>query len=568
MDALKKSALILAILIIAALDILIYWNFHLYYKAQATDDSQEKIKILSKSVDFYPRFDLISSEKGRAYYDLALNNLTDKSSAGSYLEQSISNFRCSLKSNPASYFNHFSLGQSLLNLDYLFPNLNNNARAEYKKAAELAGENSQIYFEVAKIFLSRWPKLSDKDKGFTTDILRKIVATKDSKKFRSLLFLWEMNIKNYNIIENIMPEDPQIYRIYAEFLGEKSLSLQKRQEFLARAEFLEFKNIKKDYAKREYELAYHTSEKAFNYFKSCLSVLKQIKFYQNLTSKNLIDPSEFNEFKKSILLNLSKFLLQQGKSIEEVENYLLEYLRLENRESAIADLESYLKLRHIIAEKLEANFKDLNLFAFQLLLSFKKSRFREIIKIARQLQQSFVVIPKDKKAAYVRILQIMGDSFQKVDYIYDAEDFYQKALEIDPDNLGTLVRMRQNYKKLNAEEKIQKVDKEINRIISPREKFFKNTLIAKGRIFSRTMIFDGGEKVLDFNFDWNEKSAPKPLISIFFNGQVLWENYLTQKTISVPVKSKLENNVLQIMAVNRPVNITAIKWRPKGAPGS
>jgi len=335
MNNLKKATLILIFLIIAILNILIYWNFRLYYQAAATKDNSTKIKILKKSHHLIPSNDLVFLEQGRAYFDLALDNLGNTTLARSYLQKSIDSFNHCLKINPASYFAHFNLAQSLLHLGYLLPSFPPISYDEYKKAAKLAGENSQIYFEVAKIFLSQWLKLSNEDKDFTINILSKIVSKKDMQKFRILLFFWDMNLKDYDIIEKIMPEDPGIYRIYAEFLGEKSLSLQERQKYLSKAEFLSYMKAKKDYEKRQYEYAYRTPEKAVDHFQYCLNTLNKIKFYQTLTGQNLIDFAEFIEFKKSVLLSMSKFLLKQGKGLPEIKNILLDYLSLEDSEASI-----------------------------------------------------------------------------------------------------------------------------------------------------------------------------------------------------------------------------------------
>jgi len=562
MKSFKKVALILAIIIIGVLDVLIYWNFHLYYKAKNEDESKKKIAVLEKSISFYPINDLVFYEKGKAYFDLALDNLNDNSSSEEFLKKSINSFKKSLKSNPASYFSHFDFAQSLLYFSYLFPSLNVNSDEEYKKAAELAGENSQIYFEVSKIFLSRWAQLSESDKRFTLDILRKIINKRDTERLRTILYLWEMNLRNYDIIEKILPEDARIYKAYADFLGQKSMSLEERQKFLTKAEFLEFENIKEEYHKRTYDYLYSIPTTNVNIFKNFLNKLKKIKFYQNLTHQNLIDFYEFTELKKSILLNMSKIQLEQGKSLKEVQDYLYEYLSLEGKEAAISDLESYLRFRGKIPAKLEVNLSDLNLLAFELLLYFKKNRYREIVKVGRELQQSFVAVPREKQEAYVKILQIVGDAFQKVDYVYDAEDFYQKAMEIDPNNLETLIKIRQNYKRLNSENKISEINKKIDEVISPREELFKNKSIKKGQIFTHTLLFDEGEKVINLQFNWNEKEV-KPLISVYFNGYVVWEDYLRTNSLSIPLKPKVGKNILQIKAVNIPIYIAGIKWERK-----
>jgi len=562
MNNLKKMVLILAVVIVAVVDILIYWDIHLYNKAQEIEGSEKKIIILKKTIDFYPKNDLVFYELGRAYFDLGFDNLSNSAQSIEYLQESIKNFKQSLKINPASYFSHFNLAQSFLYLSYLSASFNTSSQDEFKKAAILAGENSQIFYEVAKVFLSRWPELSDEDKDFTLDIMRKIVGGKDKERFLSLLYFWAMNIKDYNVIEIILPEDPQIYRIYAKFLGEKSLYLEQRQKYLAKAEFLEFEKAKEEFDLGENEYFYFRLQEAFNHFRSCLGILKKLKFYHFLAQNSPIDHSEFNELQKSASLNLVKCQIEKGEKFEEIEKYLQNYLRLENQLSDLGDFESYLKNRDFIGQGLEESFSDLDHLYFEILLYYKQGRYREIMRAGRLLEKSYVVIPEDKKDTYMGILNLIGDSYQKIDYIYDAGEFYQRALKVDPDNLESLVRIRRNYERLNADERIREINERIQRILSPREAVIKDVLLKKSRVSSQTLIFDGRKKVIDLHFNPGVKGIT-PLITVFFNGRLIWEDYLKAEVLSIPVESELGENSLQIEAVNRPVNIIGIGWRER-----
>lgn len=562
MNNLKKMVLILAVVIVAVVDILIYWDIHLYNKAQEIEDSEKKIIILKKTIDFYPKNDLVFYELGRAYFDLGFDNLSNSAQSIEYLQESIKNFKQSLKINPASYFSHFNLAQSFLYLSYLSASFNTSSQDEFKKAAILAGENSEIFYEVAKVFLSRWPELSDEDKNFTLDIMRKIVSGKDKERFLSLLYFWAMNIKDYNVIEIILPEEPQIYRIYAKFLGEKSLYLEQRQKYLAKAEFLEFKKAKEEFDLGENEYFYFRLQEAFNHFRSCLGILKKLKFYHFLAQNSPIDHSEFNELQKSASLNLVKCQIEKGEKFEEIEKYLQNYLRLENQLSDLGDFESYLKNRDFIGQELEESFSDLDHLYFEILLYYKQGRYREIMRAGRLLEKSYVVIPEDKKDTYMRILNLIGDSYQKIDYIYDAGEFYQRALKVDPDNLESLVKIRRNYERLNADERIREINERIQRTLSPRETVIKDVLLKKSRVSSRTLILDGRKKIIDLHFNPGVKGIT-PLITVFFNGRLIWEDYLKAEVLSIPVESELGENSLQIEAVNRPVNIIGIGWRER-----
>ena len=562
MKNLKKMVLILAVVIVAVVDILIYWDIHLYNKAQEIEDSEKRIIILKKTIDFYPKNDLVFYELGKAYFDLGFDNLSNSAQSIEYLQESIKNFKQSLKINPASYFSHFNLAQSFLYLSYLSTSFNISSQDEFKKAAILAGENSQIFYEVAKVFLSRWPELSDEDKDFTLDIMRKIVSGKDKERFLSLLYFWAMNIKDYNVIEIILPENPQIYRIYAKFLGEKSLYLEQRQKYLAKAEFLEFEKAKEEFDLGKNEYFYFRMQGASNHFRSCLGILKKLKFYHFLAQNSPIDHLEFNELQKSASLNLVKCQIEKGEKFEEIEKYLQNYLRLENQLSDLGDFESYLKNRDFIRQELEESFSDLDHLYFEILLYYKQGRYREIMRAGRLLEKSYVVIPEDKKDTYMGILNLIGDSYQKIDYIYDAGEFYQRALKVDPDNLESLVRIRRNYERLNADERIREINERIQRILSPREAVIKDVLLKKGRGLSRTLILDGRKKVIDLHFNPGVKGII-PLITVFFNGRLIWEDYLKTEILSIPVESELGENSLQIEAVNRPVNIIGIGWRER-----
>jgi tetratricopeptide (TPR) repeat protein len=445
-------------------------------------------------------------------------------------------------------------------MNFFSPPLDVNCYDEYKKAAILVDYNSQIFYDVGKIFLSRWGELSEENREFTLEILRKVLGGKDREELRTIMQTWEMNVKDYDVMEKILPEDPQIYRMYAKFLGEKSLSVEERQRVLANAEFLEFERAKSEHDSGENEFMYYQMKEAFNHFKSCLNILEEIKFYQNVTQQNLIDRSEFSELRKSAFLNLAKCRLEQGGKLKEVEGYLQKYLALEDKVAAVSELESFLRDRGLIGEKLDESFDNLERLSFHLFLSFKQNRYRDIVRIGRLLQQSLVVVPEGKREVYVKVLQLVGDSYQKVDYIYDAGDFYQKALEVDPENLETLLRICQNYERLNDDKKIREIKERIDKLMSPKERVLKNLSINKGRSFSNTLALDGRKIIVDLHFkDSSERITP--LITVFFNSRVVWEDYLKDEVLSLPLESRVGKNSLEIVAVNRPVPLVKIEYK-------
>jgi len=159
----------------------------------------------------------------------------------------------------------------------------------------------------------------------------------------------------------------------------------------------------------------------------------------------------------------------------------------------------------------------------------------------------------------VKILQIIGDSYQKEDFHYEAADFYQMVLNIDPDNLGTLFRMRKNFNRLNKDYEIWRIDNKIRRLLSPEEIAIPNSPVDKGKTFSQLLTFDGS--IIDLSLHFVPPDGEVlPLISVFFNGQIIWENYLSENVLTIPVKTEAGTNRLEIFPVNRAVDLFKLSY--------
>ncbi|HUU41904.1 MAG TPA: hypothetical protein VMW42_13290 [Desulfatiglandales bacterium] len=557
MNTLKKIVFFIALIILGALNIFVYLNNHFYYRASGVEDRKGKIALLERSNEFFPLNDLVFYELGKSYFDLGIESFSNVAESESYFRKAVQNLKKGILINPASPYSHFYLGQSLLHLGLLSHGKDAGIINEYRKAVMLAGGNQQIYNEVGREFLSRWSDLSDEERSFTLDVLRKIMAGKDDKERANLMNLWEINVKDYQVMEDVLSSDAPTYRQYAEFLGEKSLSLEERHKYLAQAELLEFERARREYRSGENQLIRFQTREAFGLFKISQDLLRGVKFYQALNNENLIDNNEYSELLRSTLFGLAKCRVEERAGWDDVKDDLRQYIVLEDRTANIDELAAYLRDRGVISEKSDKSSSDISRFAFELLLQFKQNKYREIINFGRDLQGSFMVIPEAKKLDYIRILQLVGDSLQKVDFLYDAGDIYQKALEIDPNNLETLLKIRQNYDRLNEERKLEEINKVIEKLAAPREIDFKNLLISKRETFSRSLVFDGQKVVLSLQFQTDEKSGAA-LIAVFFNNRVVWEEYLKDGVISLSLVTKAGENRLQIMPVNRPVSLTKI----------
>ena len=559
MFVLKKMMLLAAITVTAILCLLIYWNQHLYYKAEKVGDPERKIDILEKASTYFPINDLVFYDLGKAFLDLAMNSIGEEARSNIHLQKSISQFNRSLKINPTSYFGRFYLAQSFQHMSFSSPLYEERAYEEYKKAARLAGENTEIFFEVGRIFLSCWSFLSQEDKNFTVEILKKIVNSRKRDRLLSVFYLWEVNVQDYEVINEILSEDPLLYREFAEFLGEKSLSLEERHRYLARAELLEFRRAQEMFDAGENAYFYYRLKEAQDRFKNSLNILNKIHFYQDLLdSENFIDLSEYNTLQRLALLHLVKALLEQGKGLEDVGGYLWDYLEKEDRAIPIGELESYLKGRGLDGEMKHSSFVDLDSLSLEVYLSLKQGRFRDNMRIGRNLLKSFVNVPEGKETQFVRVLQIVGESFQKGDFLYDSNDFYNKALGLDPKNLEVLVKLRKNYERLRAEKEIRETNRKIDEIVSPHD-ISINRFVYKGKKFRRSMILDGGKINLSLQFGESPDDR-EHLITVFFNGRVMWEDFLKEDTVSILVESKVGENVIEVDPVNCEVELKRITY--------
>ncbi len=559
MNPAKKIGLIYATAFLAVVDVFIYWNNHLYYRAKKEPATESRLRVLERSIQFCPLNDLVFYELGKTYLDSGIGALSDPVAAKSCFEKAVLNLERSVRINPASPYSHLYLAQALVHLDIFAPGSGAGFLEEYKKAAELAGEDSQVYSQVGEFFLSRWPRLSPEDREFTLDVLRKIAAGKKPDELSLLLNTWEMNSGDIEVVDKILPPDPKVCRQYARFLGEKSLALDERKEYLARAELLEFQRAKRDFRSGELELFNYRVKEASRHFQSSLDLLKGIQLYQALVGQDLIKPGDHLSLLRSTWLNLAKCRVEERAGLADVEDCLLQYLALEDRPKEVSSLEGYLRQRGILPLENGKGLDDLSRLAFELRLGYKQTKYRDIINVGRELQDSFVVVPEKKKSDFVRILQLVGDSYQRIDFLYDAGDTYRKALEVDPADLETLLRLRENYERLGEERGIEALDGVIGKVISPAELSPRSPALDKGKTWTQKLILNGKKTGLDFYFEGLEGNSV-PLLAVFFNGQVAWEGYLRDNMVSLNVETRAGDNLLQVLPVNRPVRLTKIAY--------
>ena len=99
-------------------------------------------------------------------------------------------------------------------------------------------------------------------------------------------------------------------------------------------------------------------------------------------------------------------------------------------------------------------------------------------------------------------------------------------------------------------------------MLAPREMQLKNRIIHKGNKFTRRLNLDGRTIALELHFRKdNEESGFVPMISVFFNGRIVWEDYLYDETLTFTLESEVGENTLVVTPINRPVIIRKITYQ-------
>jgi len=249
--------------------------------------------------------------------------------------------------------------------------------------------------------------------------------------------------------------------------------------------------------------------------------------------------------------------------------------------------------------------------AFHVYLYDRQNRYRDIMRLGRSLIDSFVVVPDEEQGEYVKVLRLIGDSYQRVGHVYDATEFYERALMVDPDNLETLVSLRRNFERLNDEDEVGRIAERIESLMTHGDRDMGGVQILKGRTYTAKLILDGRERRLILRFgDGGEEEAVernladvregegdaerpgvaegeeegagvredeeegerategdvgregqiRPLISVVFNGRIVWEDFVEGGRVSVLVQSEEGENQLVLSPVNRNVLLDRISY--------
>lgn len=524
-----------------------------------TSNTEREIGILESGLNIIPWNDRLYHELGQAYFRSGVGRLQDAARRDSDFRISHRYYLRALTLNPLSADAHFDFAQALQYMSYFDLDISENPLEEYKKAAKLSGTNPQIYAETGKVMFGRWATLSAEDRDYAQDVVRTVLlGLPSAEDVETFLGLWELNIKDPAVLDKILPQNAAVYRQAARFLGELSLSRDERIRFLSRAEVLDFRSARDELAAGQRAMGGFKLDEARAHFLESRAALGRIVFAQNLIGKDLIDRLEYRDVMKSVLLGLAKCSLEETRHIDAAIGDLTAYLELEDNSGAIGELEMFLKERNIIEAKTDVNVQDFNRFLFEVLLGFKQNRFREIIQAGLSLERNLLVIPEAMKSDYVNVLELIGDSYRKLDYLYESNNFYTKALETGGPDVELYLKMRKNYERLNDRDRLTSLEKSIRALLPAAEENLSKVVLTKAAPLTRKLLLDGRKFVLTIVFE-APGPGPLPLISVLYNGQLAWEDYLSQSELKLTLPSEIGRNSFTVAVENRPIRLKKLK---------
>jgi len=561
---LKRLAAILFLAVVGAASVAVFRGSRLLDEARDAGDAESRAAILEREQKVVPIHAEIYAGLGKAYFEMGLARMADPEKSAAAFERCDRSYLQALALDPFNAFTHFEFAQALLYMNHMslaFPTPGN--FEEFKRSAALASHAPQIYFEVSKILLSRWSTLAPEEQAFAIETLKLAVARTDAAGLMSLFHLWELSAPDFKSVEKILPRDRAVYRQFAQFLGERSLDRNERLSFLSQAESMDFQSARSAAAAGQNALQQFRLKEAEAQLKAALDSLAGIRFYQSLVSQALIDPLEFQMLEKDIHLALAKCGIEQTRDLNGAIPALRAYLALEDRPAAVSELERFLKERGFLQGKSAAAYKDFSQTSFEALMAFKQNRYRDIIDVGTSLEQDLLVIPEAMKPEYARILELVGDSYQKLDFIYESNKFYQKAISAGGEGLMILLKIRRNLERLNDLDQMKAINAEIAKLLSPRDIQIAPPEVAKGQSLDRAVTLAGGKAALILNFG-PFAGEPRPLVSVFLNGHVLWEDFVKDVPLVLQITPNTGVNSLSIVPVNQGIVLKSLTIVPEG----
>ncbi|NLH75849.1 MAG: hypothetical protein GX465_02290, partial [Acidobacteria bacterium] len=314
-----------------------------------------------------------------------------------------------------------------------------------------------------------------------------------------------------------------------------------------------------DRGRREAE-AFRPAEAAARYA-AALEALGRIRFYQDLAGTELFSPEDHAATGRAVRRALAMSRVEAARSLADEDGSIAAYLAVEDDPVSLGEFESFLKERGLLAEPptAAAPFKDLRTLAFRTALDFRMNRYRDIVRTGDLLESSSLVIAPAGRADYARVLGLVGESCLKLDSVYQAERFLLRALEVEPGDLDRLLALERCYARVNEEDKAAAVRREIDLLVSPAAIDLGGLTVEKGSAASVPFVSDGRPRTVRLELA-PATAGGRPLVSIFLNGRVIWENIGDTGSVSLPIRPRQGKNVLEVAPVSETLLLTALTF--------
>jgi len=545
----KRASAAAALAAAAVLSTAIYLNFHCFYSSKKAGLSPErKISLLGRANGLWPVLDQTLAEEGKIRLDQALDALPDVASARISLESASVLLRRALRLNPASAAHHLVYARTLRYLGYVSESEVPESLPELWKAARLAGRKSPLDFDLSRELLENWAALDEEQKEWTLELVGQVLGREDTGQFQTILQVWDLTVGDSALFEVTLPDSSKLLRAYAAFLGEKSRSLETRQRLLARAETIDYNR-----AVRELDGGNPGG---------CLNLLDGIRYYGALKDGADIGPLVIKHdlLRKEALLSRAKAQILKARRLEEAEAALRAYLALEEDYGKRLALETFLKEMNILGEEtfLRPTFEDLRRLAFEMFLMFRLNKYNNITALGSVIQGGVFVVKNAEKPYLSEIYTLIADAYDKLNFIYEPESLYLKALELQPRNWKTLFKLRRYYERLNEKDKVAEIDGALADVLTPAALAPADGLIFKGDSRRFDLVLESGPAGLTLNFEEFEEEFA-PLIAVFFRGRVIWENFLDGSELVLGIEAREGPNRLEIAVINRPVRLLGLR---------
>jgi tetratricopeptide (TPR) repeat protein len=514
--------------------------------------------------------DRLYHARGKALFERGVNRLGEPALRDADFRAAYRSYLKSLALNPFSATAHFDFGQALQYLNALdIPSAERYAD-EYRKAADLSGVDTSIYREVGRVLVSRWSGLTPADRVFAQEIVRSLLSFRgpdQESRLDAYLNLWNLNIRDAAVLEKTLPPDAGILRRAAQFLGERGLFKETRLVCLAKAEVLDFSRAAEEARAGQSGFNALRTAEALDHFRAAARLLGGIRFTQELLPRDgVLGPEKFADLRKTVRLGILKARMDTAAEPKDYFEDFRAYLEVEDSVAAIKEIETLLKSRGAVDDRPSAGFVDFTSLNIKLLLDFKQSRFRDVVQMGEALSRNVLIIPDEQRRAYGAMFEIIGDASQRLDNLYESNGYYERALDLGAEGAVVRIKMRRNFERLNETASIRDLQEEIDAEIAPRETILTDAVWKSGEAYSPSLVLD--EKIYRLGITFSDTAAGPPLlVSIVFNGRLIWEDFIKSESFEVSLPAVLGRNTLEVTPINRdcrPVRLTLVPEAEKG----